>query len=115
MKETYLNNLSKALDSVHAKNKDEILKKYEKRYDFGLESGLSEEEIESKLGNPSDIAREYRDDNFTSDGTKKEFEFKKNYNLVIHTVNDIVHVKKSLDNKIHIKFDFDDYVYLGFK
>ena len=109
MKETYLNNLSKALDSVHEKNKDEILKKYEKRYDFGLESGLTEEEIESKLGNPSDIAREYKDDNFTSDETKKEFEFKKNYNLVIHTVNDIVHVKKSLDNKIHIKFDFDDY------
>lgn len=105
MKETYLNNLSKALDSVNAKNKDEILKKYEKRYDFGLESGLTEEEIEQKLGDPSVIAKEYQN----NDKSEKEFDFKNNYNLIVHTINDNVRVKKSIDNKIHIKFDFDDY------
>lgn len=107
MKETYLNNLSKELDLVHAKNKEEILKKFEKRYDFGLESGLSDEEIEKKLGDPSEVAKEYKEE--FEESNNKDSEFKKNYNLIIHTINDSINIKKSSDNKIHIKFDFDDY------
>lgn len=107
MKETYLNNLSKELDSVHAKNKEEILKKYEKRYDFGLESGMTEEEIEEKLGDPSEIAKEYQ--SVESDKKQNKKEEKTSYNLIVKTINDSVKLVKSSDNKLHIKFDFDDY------
>lgn len=113
MKKTYLDNLAKELDLVHAKNKDEILKKYEKRYDFGLESGLSEEEIENKLGKPSDVAKEYQESNEEyakfDDEKETKNESKKGFKLVVHTVNDIIRTARSNDKNIHIKFDFDDY------
>lgn len=111
MKETYLNNLSSELDLVNAKNKDEIIKKYEKRYDFGLEAGMSEEEIEKKLGDPKDIAKEYKEDSSKTNDKKKkkESKTKSDYNLIVHSINDNVRITKSQDNKLHIKFDFDDY------
>lgn len=100
MKKKFLDRLSIELDNVNAKHKDDILDKYRKRYEFGLESGLSEEEIEEMLGDPKEIAEKYRAESpFTSDG------YNKNYNLSIKTVSDDVIIKRGKDSKVHIFFD----------
>ena len=57
MKDDYIAALNRALMFYQIENKDEILKKYEKRYDFGIESELTEDEIEKMLGNPTEIAK----------------------------------------------------------
>ena len=100
MKKKFLDRLSIELDNVNAKHKDDILDKYRKRYEFGLESGLSEDEIEKMLGDPKEIAEKYRAESpFTFDG------YNKNYNLSIKTVSDDVIIKRGKDSKVHIFFD----------
>lgn len=100
MKKKYLDRLSEELDKVHANHKDDILEKYKKRYDFGLESGMKEADIEEMLGDPEEVAKKYEGENpFTSDG------FNKNYNLSIKTVSDDIVIKKSKDDKAHVFFD----------
>lgn len=100
MKEDFLKKLEEELNKTNAKNIDSILKKYEARYDFGLESDLSEEEIENMLGNPKDIASKYG---------KEKKETNKKGNISIKTVNDNIVVEKSNDDKIHILFDEIDF------
>ena len=63
MRDEYLKALKDALDAYSIENKEEILEKYTKRYDFGLESEMEESVIEQMLGNPLDIARGYVKDN----------------------------------------------------
>ena len=103
MKDDYLKRLEEELTKNEVKNKDEILEKYRKRYEFGLESGLDEKTIEDMLKDPKEVAEKYKDKN------PKKDKFKKNYNLLIRTVRDIVNIKKSKDDKIHIIFDSNDY------
>ncbi len=96
----YLNRLSIELDNVNAKHKDDILDKYRKRYEFGLESGLSKKDIEEMLGDPKEIAERYRsEDPYTEEG------YNKNYNMNIKTVCDDIVIKKGKDKKVHIIFD----------
>lgn len=97
----YLERLSQALDNVNANNKSQILEKYKKRYEFGLESGLSEKEIEEMLGNPEDIAEKYRTN--VNDFDNKRYD--ENQNCIIRTVNDDIVIKKSKDDKIHVYFE----------
>ena len=100
MKKKYFDRLSEELDKVNAKHKDDIIDKYKKRYDFGLESGMKEAEIEEMLGDPEEIAKKYAGDNpYTTDG------FNKNYNLSIKTVSDDIVIKKTKDDKVHVYFD----------
>lgn len=61
MKDEYLKKLENELDKIGATNKDEIIEKYRKRYDFGQEAEMNEDEIEAMLGNPCDIAGKYGD------------------------------------------------------
>lgn len=103
MKDDYLRRLNEELTKNNVKNKDEILEKYKKRYEFGLESGLDEKTIEDMLKSPEEIAEKYKNTKY-----KKE-KYNKNYNLLIRTVNDIVNIKESRDDKIHIIFDSKDY------
>ena len=56
MKDDYLKRLEEELNKLNVINKDDILEKYRKRYDFGLEAEMSEDEIEAMLGDPCDIA-----------------------------------------------------------
>lgn len=88
MKDDYLKRLEEELDKLQVINKDDILEKYRKRYDFGLEAEMSEDEIEAMLGNPCDIA------------SKEGNIFK----------NDIVELNKdnALDFKINISTLSDD-------
>ena len=86
----YLERLSLALDKVNANNKSTIIEKYRKRYEFGLESGLSEQEIEEMLGDPETIAEKYRTE--TNNFENKRYD--KEHNCVIKTVNDNITIKK---------------------
>lgn len=97
----YLERLSLALDKVNANNKSTIIEKYRKRYEFGLESGLSEQEIEEMLGDPETIAEKYRTE--TNNFENKRYD--KEHNCVIKTVNDNITIKKSKDDKIHVYFE----------
>ena len=97
MKDMYFQKLGEALDYYGVSNKEEIIDKYKKRYEFGLEASMTEEEIEEKLGDPYDIAREYMDDDIPS--------IKIGYNLIVKTVADNIIIKKTSDNKIHTIFD----------
>lgn len=108
MKDTYIESLAKALYEYEIPEKDVVLNKYIKRYEFGLESGLSEEEIEKMLGDPSEIckklASEFKD-------TKEADEIKgasKNFNLIIKTVSDDIIVKRSEDSIIHTFLESTD-------
>lgn len=101
MKDNFLKELKEELINVNANDIDSILKKYEARYDFGLESELSCEEIEQMLGNPKDIAAKYKNNS----KVKKEV----NSDVVIKTVNDDIIIEKSNDDKIHMLFDGVDF------
>ena len=50
MKKEFIEELKNELNKHNVLEKDEILEKYSKRYDFGLEAELSCEEIEKMLG-----------------------------------------------------------------
>lgn len=111
MKEEYLKKLEELLNENEIEDKDEILSKFQKRYDFGLESELSEEEIEKMLGKPEDVIKKYKNDSKKEE--TKEFKiydevdanYKRNYNLVIKTVGDDIFLIKSDDNLVHLEFD----------
>ena len=91
----FFNELEKELEKNNIANKDEILEKYQDRYQFGLQSGLSEEEILAMFGSPEEIAKEYLE--------KKQNE-KVKKDLIIKTVQDDIVIMESSDDKIHFEF-----------
>lgn len=100
MRKEFFEQLEKELDAIEAPNKEEILNKYNKRYDFGLESEMSEDEIEAMLGNPKDIASSCKSTNalIVVDSGEK-------HSLNINTISDDIILKRSDDDKIHISFE----------
>ena len=58
--EEFLKELEEKLKEKNIENWEEILDKYEKRFNFGLESGLSVEEIIRMLGSVDDIIDSYK-------------------------------------------------------
>lgn len=132
MRDEYLKALKDALDAYSIENKEEILEKYTKRYDFGLESEMEESVIEQMLGNPLDIARGYVKDNpiilendsdneikyeildndssnsYQDDDNNKNddnVKFDKGYNLVIKTLSDNIIVRYSDNENISVCYD----------
>lgn len=113
MKDDYLKRLSNSLDYYNIENKEEVLEKYKKRYEFGLESGLDPLEIEKRLGDPVKVAEELSTDNTTinnesndnTDNTKKANNFVDGYNLIVKTVADEIVISESKNNEINIKFE----------
>ena len=117
MKDEYLKKLEELLEENNIKNKEEVLKKYQKRYEFGLESELSDDEIEKMLGNPEDVVEKLKDN---KDRVKPSFkiydevksDYKKGYNLVVKTVGDDIYIVDSTDDLVHLEFenvDVDSY------
>ena len=86
MKDNYLNELERLLIENNVSDKDEILEKYRKRYEFGIESEMTEEEIESMLGTPEDVLKKYTNDTTSS---KNEGEVIK-CDIIVRTVADDV-------------------------
>ena len=85
MKDEFLKELETRLKEENIEDTDSIISKYEKRYNFGLESGLSEEEIENMLGSIDEIVNLHK--------TTTRYEYKDNYGemkLSVSTVSDNV-------------------------
>lgn len=59
-KEEFIERLYVSLYNVCEKEKREILMDYEEHFQIGLERGLSEEEISKNLGNPEQIAKQFK-------------------------------------------------------
>ena len=100
MKDSFLNELEEKLRAENVSNVSEIINKYSKRYDFGLESGLSEEEIENMLGSVDEIVNLYK--------TETRYEYKEsfgNLKLNVSTVTDNVEFERSKDNEVHVYFE----------
>ena len=103
MKKEYLKELRTYLEENNVENVDNIMDKYERRYEFGLESQLSEEEIEKMLGSKEDILEKYK----TIEPSKEEFteevlNYKKGYNLVMNTTSDDVVIEYYNEDKIKV-------------
>lgn len=106
MKKEYLKELTNELNKHNVADKDEIIEKYSKRYDFGLESELSEEEIENMLGNPKDIVKKYIRENeeeiidFTKDDNGS---FSKS--LIVKTLSDDITITYANIDDIETSFE----------
>ena len=106
MKKEYLKELTNELNKHNVADKDEIIEKYSKRYDFGLESELSEEEIENMLGNPKDIVKKYIRENeeeiidFTNDDNGS---FSKS--LIVKTLSDDITITYANVDDIETSFE----------
>ncbi len=99
MRKEYLKELEKALKDYNVENRKEIFKKYVKRYEFGLESGLSEEAIEAKLGNPIEIAKKLADViDVASDETKA-------FDVTVKLSSENLNIVPSLDRGIHAELE----------
>ena len=120
MKEEYLKQLRKALFRNSIDNAEEIYDKYRRRYEFGLEAELSEEEIEKQLGTIDEIISKYRDDSTIEikeiknkeTETREESEPKNDENIVKHSlflkvVSDSLTIKHD-DSVTDFTFKFED-------
>ena len=111
MKEKYLEELRNELLENGFENPDIIVEKYRKRYDFGLESEMSEDEIEERLGTPKSIVEkeigESEDPKVVYDN-KADSDFK----IDISSVSDDVLFEESNDDEIHLYMtDIDEESY----
>ena len=101
MREEFLKELEEALNEKDVANKDEILAKYRKRYDFGRESGLSDSEIEEMLGSIDEIVNMNKKESY--EDSKEEFKEKTgDVKVNISTVADDVFFERSKDDLVHI-------------
>lgn len=100
MKQRFIEELENQINIHDVENKQEILEKYRKRYEFGLEAGLSEEEIEKMLGNPKDIIKDYIYSN--NQEIKEEYkELLDKYDIMVHSLCDDIHFVCSKDDGVH--------------
>lgn len=99
MKKEYIKSLEKALNEYNVEDRKVVLKKYIKRYEFGLESGLSEEKVEEMLGDPIEIAKKL------SDVIDVSFEEKKDYECKINVTTEDLEFHKSKDDGIHVELE----------
>ena len=106
MKKDYLKSLDKALNEYNVENRKEVLKKYSKRYEFGLDAGLTDEKIEEMLGDPIEVAKKL------ADVVEINFEEKRNYDVTINLTTEDLDFVFSKDEGIHVELEelnVDDY------
>lgn len=102
MKDEFLKELETKLKEASVSNYEEVVAKYEKRYNFGIESGLSEEEIENMLGNIDEIVMLHKKE------TRYEYKEKETFSnmaVSVETVSDNVLFESSKDDNIHVYFE----------
>ena len=112
-KEKYLSELSELLDlnEFSPEEKQSILIKYRKRYEFGLESEMTDDEIVNMLGTPNDVINKYVKIEVKDSKEQKKFineekaNYKKCYNLKIKTVTDDIVMLESEDEDCHLEFE----------
>jgi len=106
MKKDYLKSLDKALNEYNVENRKEVLKKYSKRYEFGLDAGLTDEKIEEMLGDPVEVAKKL------ADVVEINFEEKRDYDVTINLTTEDLDFVFSKDEGIHVELEelnVDDY------
>lgn len=59
MRSIYINDLKEKLEAKSVNNPEALINKIEKRYDLGLEAGLTEEEIEEMIGDIDELINQY--------------------------------------------------------
>ena len=99
MKEEFLKELEKRLIEENIADVDSIIAKYEKRYNFGIESGLSDEEILKMLGSIDEIVNLHK--------CETRYEYKESFGkmkLSVSTVSDNVNFERSKDDTVHVYF-----------
>ena len=99
----YLEELKNELEKENISNKDEIFKKYEDRYNFGLEAGLSDEEIEEMLGDIDDIIEKYKE---AEEEINENIDNEENKAILyVKVLRDDVVVRESKDDECHIYYE----------
>lgn len=68
MKEAYILELKEALINVGCDDYS-VLAKYKNFYDLGIEAGMTEKEVEAKLGSPTEIAKKHSKEAFYEEVT----------------------------------------------
>lgn len=71
MKNEYLEELKRELESNNIENKDEIYALYESRFELGYEANMTDEEIIQSLESISDIIEKYKNNNNENSQLKK--------------------------------------------
>jgi len=71
-KKEFLEELDKILTEKKCPDKEDIIKDFEEHFVIGQEEGKSEEEIAKLLGNPSDIAEQFKEEIEEIEETKKK-------------------------------------------
>lgn len=103
MKDLYLMELENQINIQDAPNKKEILDKYSKRYDFGLEAGLTPEEIEKRLGEPREVIKKYINNSYQDD--MEYSELLNPYSIHVAALSERVEFVHSKDNDVHVEFE----------
>ncbi len=104
-RDEFLKELEKELEANGFVNTDDILDKYRKRYDFGLESEMTDEEIQNRLGSPKEIVKKMVESSgYDHKPDEKDTEPTK-FNIEINTVSDNVRFEESTDGDTHIYMD----------
>lgn len=98
MKEEYLKKLKEKLEENDILDKENIYLKYEARYNFGLEAGLSEEDIEERLGSVDSIIEQFKTKEILPTTFKEDINIKSTHDDIIFKVDDSI-------DKIKVQFD----------
>lgn len=110
MKDEYLNKLKEELEKNNIPDRDNIYQKYEKRYNFGLEASMKDEEIEEKLGTVESIIEKEKEkakQEIVENKENKIYDLTPLRNLNIKVAGDSVNVL--VDSSINeVKFNFED-------
>lgn len=104
MKDNYLKALEEELVKNNIKNKKDVLNKYSKRYDFGLEAGFTDLEIEEKLGSPDEVVKQYISSEDSNDKPIK-VDLSEKYNVTIKTLADDIIIKQSKNDEIYYEIE----------
>jgi uncharacterized membrane protein len=81
-----MNDLKQALKDSSLDDYNDLLEKIERRYDLGLEAGLSDTEIEEMLGDVDTIVDQYMDTLIDEDDDNKNTESAKSYTFEVSTI-----------------------------
>lgn len=101
-REEYLNELETLLVENDIENKDEVLNKYQKRFDLAGIAGMSEEETIEMLGTPTEVVEQLK----IKGKGKTNNETIKMYNLVVKgCVSEDITVRRGDSEKIVINMD----------
>lgn len=100
MKEKFINELREVLKENNVNDIDSVIEKYSNYYDFGIEAGLSEEEIFEKMGTLNEIAFKYKNQEEEKKSERKSI----SKDLIVFSLNDDIVIQYGDTDGIDIDF-----------